>query len=82
MFLSVFFIGHLGIHDFYITGENFSKGKTLTGKLAVTKNLKNPGWNRIQANNHVLPGLSLRAGDRGFPPATRSLSPGYFDINL
>ena len=23
-------------------------------------------------------GLSLRAGDRGFPPATRSLSPGYF----
>ena len=35
--------------------------------------------------NHQLvrsPGLSLRAGDRGFPPATRSLSPGYFDINL
>ena len=25
------------------------------------------------------PGLSLRAGGRGFSPATTSLSPGYFD---
>ena len=32
--------------------------------------------------NITISGLSLRAGGRGFPPATRSLSPGYFDINL
>ena len=27
----------------------------------------------------LLSGLSLRAGGRGFSPATKSLSPGYFD---
>ena len=28
---------------------------------------------------HSFTGLSLRAGGRGFSPATRSLNPGYFD---
>lgn len=29
--------------------------------------------------NYMYTGLSLRAGDRGFSPATTSLSSGYFD---
>ena len=33
-------------------------------------------WNRFC---NVIAGLSLRAGGRGFSPATKSLSPGYFD---
>ena len=27
---------------------------------------------------HIRSGLSLRAGGRGFPPATMSVAPGYF----
>ena len=30
-------------------------------------------------NSILYAGLSLRAGGRGFSPATTSLSPGYFD---
>ena len=28
------------------------------------------------------PGLSLRGGGRGFPPATMNLAPGYFDKKI
>ena len=29
-------------------------------------------------NNCIVPGLSLRAGGRGFSPATKRVAPGYF----
>ena len=29
-------------------------------------------------SNEYQPGLSLRGGDRGFPPATMNVAPGYF----
>ena len=30
------------------------------------------------SETNKLPGLSLRAGGQGFPPATQSMTPGYF----
>ena len=30
----------------------------------------------------IYAGLSLRAGGRGFPPATQSMAPGYFHVKL
>ena len=33
---------------------------------------------RSYYNNNPLTGLSLRAGGRGFPPATMSVAPGHF----
>ena len=29
-----------------------------------------------------MPGMSLRGGDRGFPPATMNVAPGYFQKNI
>ena len=32
----------------------------------------------IKPNGQISPGLSLRAGGRGFSPATKTVAPGYF----
>ena len=37
------------------------------------------GRSTFLATRNAITGLSLRAGGRGFSPATTSLSPGYFD---
>ena len=34
---------------------------------------------QVKTKETITAGLSLRAGGRGFSPATTSLSPGYFD---
>ena len=49
------------------------------------KNLETPGktgrvgrYASIYRPSLYLPGLSLRAGGRGFSPATKRVAPGYF----
>ena len=45
----------------------------------IKQSTRSPSLSALFRNTVWVPGLSLRAGGRGFSPATRSLNPSYFD---